>query len=112
MDCESPTQPLTGQTAAPGSLKSEASAPSARFGVPRTGKRKGMVSRALLEGMLGGLRYPATPQELADELRDLGDDGAALAMLARLSRIRYASANDVCEELFPVEPNGAGISSR
>lgn len=66
-----------------------------------------MVNRALLEGMLGGLRYPASPRELADELGELGDDGAAVAMLARLRGNRYASANDVCEELFPVEPNGA-----
>lgn len=65
-----------------------------------------MVNRALLEGMLAGLRYPASPRELAEELGEHGDDGAALAMLARLRRSRYASANDVCEELFPVEPNG------
>lgn len=71
-----------------------------------------MVNRALLEGLLGGLRYPATPRELADELRDLGDDGAAVAMLARLRRTRYASANDVCEELFPVEPDGAAPGVR
>jgi hypothetical protein len=71
-----------------------------------------MQNRALLEGMLGGLRYPASPRELAEELGDLGDDGVALTLLARLRGARYASANDVCEELFPVEPNGAGASRR
>lgn len=66
-----------------------------------------MVNRALLEGMLGGLRYPASPRELAEELGEFADDGRALAMLARLRGTRYGSANDVCEELFPVEPNGS-----
>lgn len=66
-----------------------------------------MANRALLEGMLGGLCYPASPRALADELGALAGEDGVLALLARLRAPRYASANDVCEELFPVEPSAA-----
>lgn len=62
------------------------------------------ITRALIEGLLGGGRYPAAPVELVAELRRAGADVDVLAALAGLPARRYVSANDVAETLFPTEP--------
>jgi hypothetical protein len=68
-------------------------------------KQKAPVSvernRALLEGELGGMRLPATRDGI---LAWLLEHGADTAQAERLPEREYLSANDVGEELWPVEP--------
>jgi Protein of unknown function (DUF2795) len=59
------------------------------------------VNRARLEGELVGLRLPATKAQIVHWLRQHGGDVEAAQSLPERE---YASANDVGEELQPVEP--------
>ena len=59
------------------------------------------ANRALLEGELGGMRLPATRDGI---LAWLLEHGAETANAERLPEREYLSANDVGEELWPVEP--------